>query len=260
MVQTSNNNLNDFFLSNKELVYKFIIKYITLINDFLNYSINNQKIDNLNFFKNYIYHGLNSITHIFKYTLLRSGNIDYTYEITQKSFIDYNEFIHQIRDIDTTQINLTTTDAIIFLYKRTIFKDIEQIKSNVQIHNIMQILNEFIVTHNELLKYYIENIEIYDNNFDVFTNCIYLFTESSLLINNVNNIKNTKKILIYCILNNIDFCKIINLLIKCITCFKTVNIDSDHINSFMIKHNFYDTIKINNIETKTLNKFFKNIN
>ena len=258
MVQQTCHNLNEFFLSNKEIIYKFIIKYITLINDFLNYSINNQKVTNINFFKNYIYHGLNSITHIFKYTLLRSGNIDYTYEITQKSFIDYNEFIHQIKDIDTTHINLTTTDAIIFLYKRSIFKDIDQIKTNLQIHNIMTILNEFIITHNELLKHYIENLYLYDNNFDTFTDCIYIFTESSLLINNLNNVHNTKNILLYCISQKCNFCKLINLLIKCISILKNVKVDSENINTYMIKNNFDTILDLETIETKVLTKFFKN--
>ena len=168
------------FFVNKENIYKFFIKYVTLINDFLNYSINNQTNLEVNFFKNYIYNGYKSITNIFKITLLQSCNIDYTYEITQKSFIDYNEFIRQINDIDATQINLTTTDAIIFIYKRSVFKDIEHIKNDIDIQNIMPILDELITIHNTLLIYYIENIDLYDYNFDIFTKYIYILIETFL--------------------------------------------------------------------------------
>ena len=258
MVQKFTKELNNFFISNKEFIYKFVIKYITLINDFLNYSINNQNIDNINFFKNYIYHGLNSLTHIFKITLLRSGSIDYTYEITQKAFIDYNEFIIQINDVDLSHINLTTTDAIVFIYKRSIFKDIEQIKNNLQIHNIMNILNEFILIHNQLLIYYIDNITKYNNNFDIFTKYIYIFTESSLSINGINNINNINNILTFCIYNKVEFCTIIDVLIKSIITLNNKFIDYNTINTHLIHKNFLKAI--NSTENKSIAKFFKQIN
>tara|TARA_Y100000816_G_scaffold246092_1_gene194307 strand:- start:9791 stop:10567 length:777 start_codon:yes stop_codon:yes gene_type:complete len=250
---------NEQFFHNKEYIYKFFIKYVTLINDFLNYSINNQTNLEVNFFKNYIYNGFKSITNIFKITLLQSCNIDYTYEITQKSFIDYNEFIRQISDIDTSHINLTTTDAIVFIYKRSVFKDIEHIKNDIDIQYIMPILSELIDIHNALLIYYIENIHLYNYNFDIFTKNIYILIETFLTVNSVDNINNIIIVIKYVIINKYNFSKIINLLINFIKLINTKNINSSKLNNYLIKNNFSKYLDLDTIDTKQINKFFKDI-
>jgi len=247
------------FFENKEYIYKFFIKYVTLINDFLNYSINNQTNLEVNFFKNYIYNGFKAITNIFKITLLQSCNIDYTYEITQKSFIDYNEFIRQINDIDITQINLTTTDAIIFIYKRSVFKDIEHIKNDIDIHNIMPILNELINIHNTLLLYYIENIHLYEFNFDIFTKHIYILIETFLSVSSFNNVKNILCIINYCTLNHYNFQKLIYLLINFIKYINVKKVDNNKVTNYLIKNNFSNYFKLMTIDNKQINKFFINL-
>jgi len=70
----------------------------------------------------YIYvKGLESIYNIFNYLLYNTKNIHLVKEHCQKVIYFYIEFINQIMDDSNVFLNLTISDAVLFIYKKTIF-------------------------------------------------------------------------------------------------------------------------------------------
>ena len=195
------------------------------MNDFLNYSYNNLDYRNINTYKNNIFKGYQTLTHVFKYVILKTYNINFAYEITQKCFLYYIEFVSQIYDTNNQYINLSITDAIFFIYKKSIFKDLDEDKNvNNDTTYFLPILNKLILIHNELLTYYIENLDKNNINFTEFTKQIYILTENLLTVNTVENIDNIITFITYCKTNKISFSNIINHLIVFIKLISTKNI------------------------------------
>ena len=246
--------MENIFTTDKDLLHKCFIKYVTLMNDFLNYGYNNLDYDNINNYKNNIYKGYQTLTHVFKYIILKTYNINFAYEITQKCFLYYIEFISQIYDTNNQYINLSITDAIFFIYKKSIFKDLDEDKNiDNNTTTFLPLLNKLIIIHNELLTYYIDNLNSNTINFTDFTKQIYILTENLLTIDTVNNIDNIIVFVQYCKTNNIHFNVVISNLIILIKTLSNKNIDSDNLFLSLTKINFAKLINNNKITNKTFN-------
>ena len=212
-----------------ENISALFIKYVTVINDFINYAINNLP-ENLNTtLKSAIKQGVNALTHIFNLTLLKNNDIDYTIDITQKCFFYYVEFVTQISN-SQDHIQLSLNDAIIFLYKKSIFQFDSENKTSEPTElspHISLNLKKLIDIHNELLYYYISVVEYHNNSFNDFTKKIYVFTENIITIKTNNNILNIKNLITYCEFNKINFINIIDC----------INIFTNHINNKYVNSN-----------------------
>ena len=66
--------------------------------------------------------GIESIFHIFEYLLLYTKNMDLSYSSCQTAIYLYIEFINQIMDESNTYLKLNISDAVLFIYKNTIFR------------------------------------------------------------------------------------------------------------------------------------------
>lgn len=72
-------------------------------------------------YRNYIYlHGIKCINHIFIFILQYTNNMSFTYYHCEKGIYYFTEFITQIEN-ENSFLKLTSTDAIIFVYKKTIY-------------------------------------------------------------------------------------------------------------------------------------------
>ena len=119
--EIENSPIENIFIScGDNKINKLFIKYVTLINDFLNYAFNNLNNDSIPNFKNNIQKGIQAITHIFKIILIKSNDINQTIDITQKCFFYYVEFVTQIEN-SNDHIQLSLNDAIIFFIKNQYF-------------------------------------------------------------------------------------------------------------------------------------------
>jgi hypothetical protein len=65
--------------------------------------------------------GLNSIITIFQMLLIHTKNLDLSYYHANKSLYLYVEFISQLSFDDNTLLKLSSRDAVLYLYKKTIF-------------------------------------------------------------------------------------------------------------------------------------------
>ena len=124
MAEDSLNSLKESSF-NKELnqsVPEIMEKYVSLVVEYTTFI---RDKTNILYKKHYPYilaRGLDTITHVFIMILFYTKNIELTYYHSQKSFYYYVEFIEQILDVQHTFLHLSSRDASIFVYKKTIYE------------------------------------------------------------------------------------------------------------------------------------------
>lgn len=97
-------------------------KYIHLICEYLKFIVENIKIKNKTYFTFILMRGLETITHVFNNIIFFSKNLDMAYYHGQKSFYYYVEFIGQITEEKNVFLKLSSRDASMYVYKKTIFE------------------------------------------------------------------------------------------------------------------------------------------
>ena len=124
MMKTANFNLSDRKNYNKNFKKNltfYVREYVVLMKEFIEYF--DKYIEYNNYKKYYIvYKGLQSIKHIFLMVLLYTKNLSLTLYHCKKSFLYYVEFISQIGDEGNSYLQLNSKDAILFIYKKSIFE------------------------------------------------------------------------------------------------------------------------------------------
>ena len=103
--------------SNDEIIYK----YLNIINEFIDVYINNKTKYKTKYYMKIIHTGINVIHNIFMITLLYSCNLYLVTYHVQKAFYLYIEFIEQINQEELSYLKFDVNDAVMFIYKRTIF-------------------------------------------------------------------------------------------------------------------------------------------
>ena len=93
--------------------------------------------------------GLETISHVFEIMLYYTKNLELTYYHSQKAFYFYNEFVNQIIEDPNNYLQLSSKDATLFVYKKTIFE------INAQIQKGVKILTELDKTKLDILNSYI---------------------------------------------------------------------------------------------------------
>jgi hypothetical protein len=103
-------------------VTEILNKYKILAIEYLQFVLENMNCKSFEIYKFLILRGLTTITHVFQLILLNTKNLNLTYFHSQKAFYYYVEFIGQITGEQNTFLQLTSKDAVMFVYKKTIFE------------------------------------------------------------------------------------------------------------------------------------------
>jgi hypothetical protein len=236
-------------------------KYSNLLIEYLKFILENIKKKNTNCHKFIIIRGLHTITNVFLTVLLYTKNIDITHFHCQKSIYFYVEFIGQISEDEKMFLQLTSRDASIYVYKKTIFEINNEFKklnekSSMEFKNNMNIINSYI----NLYKMYIHKI-IDNNNEKNEKNEYYIdiFKNISEKLNNNLVDKNKIKVLEYIVgklYNKIDdidlFYNVNNELVKKFN--KNPNI-LNNVGKKILEENFID--KLNNPFDKFIHWFLQ---
>ena len=118
-------NFNDpLIYKNEEMVDLSIgivvSNFLKLLNTYHVLFLKNIATKNLKY-RNYIYlQGMKCINHIFIFILQYTNNMAFTYYHCEKGIYYFTEFITQIEN-ENSFLKLTSTDSIIFVYKKTIY-------------------------------------------------------------------------------------------------------------------------------------------
>jgi len=116
------NNTENYKTIIVEPINDIIQKYYLLVNEYMSFITDNITFKNITYTKFIIERGLETITHVFNVLLYYTRNLDVAYFHGQKAFYFYVEFIGQISEDKHSFLQLSSRDASMFVYKKTIFE------------------------------------------------------------------------------------------------------------------------------------------
>jgi hypothetical protein len=140
-MNTSVDNDNNYSLHNVDNFRKsldrneseIVEKYVNIACEYLNHIIDNIKIKEVGYTQFIILRGFETYTNVFNNLLYYTKNIDITFYHCQKTYYYYVEFIEQITDDQNTFLQLSSRDAAMYVYKKTIFDINNEFQKNVTI-------------------------------------------------------------------------------------------------------------------------------
>ena len=242
--QYSLQNIDNYKLTMPLSSNDILARYKLLVREYLNFITDSINITNNIYNSFIIMRGLDIITNVYTIILFYSKNIDMASYHGQKSFYFYLEFIGQISEVQHTFLQLSSRDAVMFVYKKTIFEINNDIRKK---HKVSLDIN------NNSLK-----LDMLDANISIMKNIInyiissYDFSKEStkgnlkLIIKRIDNISeklNNSKI-------TMDHIHIIQLFVESMNITGMSNdLFCDNIEQFIKKYT-----KENITETKFKNK------
>jgi len=216
-----NNSLNNIENYNTELdsnEHILFIKYIGLIHELIECSVDNIFIQKPEYLKYVLMKGIKNVFYIFNFLLLYTKNLELTIYHTQKAILYFIEFIGQIGDDNHSFLKLNTKDASLFIYKKTIFEVNNDFRKSYEeseeTKTKMEMLHLYIETYNNIMLKIIENFDFQNNSLEdlqtiTFTK-LYKIVESLIqlpIIFKSNNEQIKDKINEYSVfVNNINAC------------------------------------------------------
>ena len=168
-------------------------KYISLIVEYLIFIVENMKnIKKIKYFRYIVMRGLETITHVFTIILYYTKNLTLAYYHSQKSYYLFVEFIGQISEEQNTFLQLSSKDATMYVYKKTIYELHNDLKKNITHRNDDIIKLESLDINIQLLKIIINYI-IYTDEFNK-TNVSTIMFSLEKIANKINilNLKREK--------------------------------------------------------------------
>ena len=157
------------------------ILYINLILEYIKYVYEVVKIKNKNYYYFIVNRGILCIEHIFKFLLLYTRNVTLIEYHIKKTYLYYIEFVGQISEDNNSYLQLTSKDAMLFVYKKTIFdintdfKKKEFFSSGAK-KDIMKISN-FMKNVNMVYYYFFKNFGKYDKIYDKLKKILYKYSK-----------------------------------------------------------------------------------
>jgi len=193
-------------------------KLSQLFIDYLKFIIENIQFKQLHFYRFIIIRGLDTIVNVFNHILFYTKNLDATFFHCQKAFYFYIEFVDQISEDDNLFLQLSSKDATIYVYKKTIYNintklDILNEDNSYYTKLKFQTINNFVDLYKTLL------LHLINHDFNNIQN----IKSIEDLYNTLNNLNDTSLIeklnilveKIYYHVNDVDkFYSIIRLIIK----------------------------------------------
>jgi hypothetical protein len=205
--------------------------------------------------------GLETLMHIFSITFYYTKNLELTFYHTQKAYYFYIEFIEQISDDNVTFLQLSSRDASLFVYKKTIFELNHEYKKNIKEpsldeNNILSVVNSYTYIYKYIVQFVINNKNF---KYETKTEHINLCCDYIVFISEILNKNKIKKGYIDCIflftnllsdkrLEIKDFFTLLDEFIRKISSIKK------KIDDKIIKNKMYDSEINMFIETNELNK------
>tara|TARA_B100000214_G_scaffold283082_1_gene212685 strand:+ start:377 stop:1186 length:810 start_codon:yes stop_codon:yes gene_type:complete len=188
-------NIENYKKNIDDSIYEIFNQYLKIINKYNETIITSIHVNKHDYFK-YIYlKGIESLTYIFNMLIMYTKNLSLTYYHCEKSLFYYIEFIGQIGDDNHSFLQLSSKDAILFVYKKTIFDINDSYKKNMNNSIEDTKIIDKIILYTEIYKNCI-NLYVNTNNIDKYNeiqlrNDLYcdIFKSIDKLFNNINNLK-----------------------------------------------------------------------
>jgi hypothetical protein len=113
------------------LLQDILTKFLTVVIEYLTIISEKITIKNRQYYLFILERGLETIIHVFSVLFYYTKNLELTVYHSQKAYYFYIEFIEQISDDNITFLQLSSKDAILFVYKKTIYELNNEYKKNL---------------------------------------------------------------------------------------------------------------------------------
>lgn len=142
-VKLTNNNVGDnshYILYNtsnynaviENSVSEILTKFVEVIIEYMRFISEKIMMKNKPYYRFIFERGIETLIHVFSVIFYYTKNLQLTFYHTQKAYYFYTEFIEQISDDNVTFLQLSSRDAILFVYKKTIFDLNNEYRKNIQ--------------------------------------------------------------------------------------------------------------------------------
>lgn len=150
-------------------VNEIVTKYICLVTEYMLFVSERINMNHHEHFKFIIERGIDTLSHIFSLIYYYTKNLELTFHHCQKAYCFYIEFIEQISDEQITFLQLSSKEAVLFVYKKTIYDLHNEYKKNepdllTEEKMIMTTLDSYIKINKIITNYVIYNNSFKKNN------------------------------------------------------------------------------------------------
>ena len=115
----------------KYLLQDVLTKFLTIVIEYLTIIDEKINVKNKQYYLFILERGLETLIHVFSMLFYYTKNLELTYYHSKKAYYFYIEYIEQISDGDITFLQLSSKDAILFVYKKTIYDINNEYKKNM---------------------------------------------------------------------------------------------------------------------------------
>lgn len=147
-----------------------IIEYMRLISEKIN-------IKNKQYYIFIFERGIETLIHIFSMIFYYTKNLDLTFYHSQKAYYFYIEFIEQISDDNITFLQLSSKDAVMFVYKKTIFELNNERKKTMPLltsdeNTVIAYIDAHMLIYKRFVSYILNHRDfIYENKLEYINLC-----------------------------------------------------------------------------------------
>jgi hypothetical protein len=154
-------------------------KYIDLVNYSIILGNENLSILDNKSSKHKLFKGIEIISNVFLQILMYTRNLEITLHCCNQGIFYYVEYINQIdhKDNDFVFVNLTVQDAMLYIYKKTIYElddmHVKKFKTTEEDNKTLKIIELFIKYYNNIIRLFIYNKEFSKLDFDNIQKHLY---------------------------------------------------------------------------------------
>jgi hypothetical protein len=166
------------------IIDKITDTYVNILKEFIGLINETKHCDNPNNSIITMYIGMNTIHRVFEFILIKTKNIEKVCYYSKKTYYYYLEYMEQIHSSNLQQ-NLNQMDAILFVYKKTIFDlyDGENEDTFGTMTNIIASNGEIMNIDDDILQNMLKNISKIMNTLFYWENTEFTFYERKELCN-----------------------------------------------------------------------------
>jgi len=241
-------------------VSEILTKFVEVILEYMRFISEKIIMKNKSYYRFIFERGIETLIHVYSFIFYFTKNLALTFYHTQKAYYFYIEFIEQISDDNLTFLQLSSRDAILFVYKKTIFGLNNEYKKNIQEptaeeKTILVTIDTYIHIYKNIVLFIINHTDFKYENKNEYINksCDDIKFISEILNKNKIKVNHIEYVYLFITLLDekqidiLDFFRLLNEFIKKI-------ISKKKFNEKVIKNKIYDTKLSNFINDNKLNK------
>ena len=241
-------------------IQDILTKFVIIIIEYMRLIAEKITMKNKPYYKFIFQRGLETLIHVFSILFYYTKNLELTFYHAQKTIYYYIEFIEQISDENVSFLNLSSRDAVLFVYKKTIYEINNEykrniIEPNINEQNLLVFFNSYKYIYKNIIQFIINHKEFkYETKIEYINLCC---DSIELISKQLNKSKMNKKTndCIYLFISVLsdkkieidDFFKLLDNFITKINLIKKLD-------DMKIKQNIYDSELNNFINNNELDK------